>query len=69
MATVYVAEDLKHHPKVAIKVLRPELAAGATGKRSEVRSLRQTYAAEEMAPRVSHDGGARGARRSGERSR
>jgi len=27
MATVYVAEDSKHHRKVAIKVLRPELAA------------------------------------------
>ncbi|MBI2537439.1 MAG: serine/threonine protein kinase, partial [Gemmatimonadetes bacterium] len=30
MATVYLAEDLKHHRKVAIKVLRPELA-GAIG--------------------------------------
>jgi len=27
MATVYLAEDLKHRRKVAIKVLRPELAA------------------------------------------
>jgi dipeptidyl aminopeptidase/acylaminoacyl peptidase len=27
MATVYLAEDLKHHRQVAIKVLRPELAA------------------------------------------
>src|SRR6476619_4865661 len=27
MGTVYLAEDLKHHRKVAIKVLRPELAA------------------------------------------
>jgi serine/threonine protein kinase/tetratricopeptide (TPR) repeat protein len=26
MATVYLAEDLKHHRKVAVKVLRPELA-------------------------------------------
>jgi serine/threonine protein kinase/Tfp pilus assembly protein PilF len=26
MATVYLADDLKHHRKVAIKVLRPELA-------------------------------------------
>jgi len=26
-ATVYLAEALKHHRKVAIKVLRPELAA------------------------------------------
>ncbi len=27
MATVYLTEDLKHHRKVAVKVLRPELAA------------------------------------------
>src|SRR5512143_703318 len=27
MATVYLAEDLKHGRKVALKVLRPELAA------------------------------------------
>jgi eukaryotic-like serine/threonine-protein kinase len=27
MATVYLAHDLKHERKVAIKVLRPELAA------------------------------------------
>jgi len=27
MATVFMAEDLKHHRKVAIKVLKPELAA------------------------------------------
>ena len=27
MATVYLADDLKHEPKVALKVLRPELSA------------------------------------------
>jgi serine/threonine-protein kinase len=27
MATVYLAEDLKHHRKVAVKVLRPQLAS------------------------------------------
>ena len=27
MATVYLAEDLKHRRNVAVKVLRPELAA------------------------------------------
>jgi eukaryotic-like serine/threonine-protein kinase len=27
MATVYLAQDLKHHRKVALKVLRPEIAA------------------------------------------
>ena len=26
MATVYLAEDIRHHRKVAVKVLRPELA-------------------------------------------
>ena len=32
MATVYLAEDLKHERKVAIKVLRPELAYGGLGQ-------------------------------------
>ena len=27
MATVYLAQDLKHHRRVAIKVLKPEIAA------------------------------------------
>ena len=27
MTTVFLGEDLKHHRKVALKVLRPELAA------------------------------------------
>jgi serine/threonine protein kinase len=27
MATVYLAEDLRHHRRVALKVLRPELTA------------------------------------------
>ena len=33
MATVYLAEDLKHHRKVAVKVMRPELAATIGGDR------------------------------------
>ena len=33
MATVYLAEDLTHHRKVAVKVLRPELAAVLGGER------------------------------------
>ena len=33
MATVYLAEDLKHHRKVAIKVLRPELARALGAER------------------------------------
>ena len=33
MATVYLAEDLKHRRQVAVKILRPELAAGVTADR------------------------------------
>jgi len=33
MATVYLADDLKHHRQVAIKVMRPELAAAMGGDR------------------------------------
>ncbi len=33
MATVYLAEDLKHRRKVALKVLKPELAAMVGGER------------------------------------
>jgi TolB-like protein/tRNA A-37 threonylcarbamoyl transferase component Bud32 len=33
MATVYLAEDLKHHRRVALKVLRPELAAALGSER------------------------------------
>ena len=33
MATVFVADDLKHHRQVAIKVLNPELAAAVGGER------------------------------------
>ncbi len=33
MATVYLAEDVKHHRQVAVKVLRPELAAILGGER------------------------------------
>ena len=33
MATVYAAEDLKHHRRVAVKVLRPDLAAAVGPER------------------------------------
>jgi tRNA A-37 threonylcarbamoyl transferase component Bud32/TolB-like protein len=46
MATVYRAEDLKHHRQVAIKVLRPELAASL----GTDRFLREI----EMAARLQH---------------
>ncbi len=40
MATVYLAEDLRHHRKVAVKVLKPELAAvlGAERFLSEIQT-------------------------------
>ena len=33
-ATVFLAEDLKHHREVALKVLRPDLAAALGSMRS-----------------------------------
>jgi eukaryotic-like serine/threonine-protein kinase len=33
MATVYLAHDIKHYRKVAIKVMRPELSAILGGER------------------------------------
>ena len=33
MATVYLADDLKHERKVAVKVLKPELAAVVRAER------------------------------------
>jgi len=41
MATVYLAEDLKHQRKVTIKVLRPELAA-VLGANRFVQEIRTT---------------------------
>ncbi|MDH5284325.1 MAG: protein kinase, partial [Gemmatimonadota bacterium] len=40
MANVYLAQDLKHHRRVALKVLRPELAAviGAERFLAEIRT-------------------------------
>ena len=37
MATVYLADDLKHERKVALKVLKPELAAVVGAERSILR--------------------------------
>jgi serine/threonine-protein kinase len=41
MATVYLAEDLKHGRKVALKVMRPELAS-AIGPDRFLREIRTT---------------------------
>ncbi len=40
MATVYLAEDIKHERKVALRILRPELAAelGAERFLSEIKT-------------------------------
>ncbi|HVL19322.1 MAG TPA: protein kinase, partial [Gemmatimonadales bacterium] len=38
MATVYLAEDLKHHRRVAVKVLHPELS-GALGAERFLREI------------------------------
>ena len=40
MATVYLAQDLKHDRRVALKVLKPELAAGIGTERflAEIRT-------------------------------
>jgi len=46
MATVFLADDLKHHRKIAIKVLRPELAAAL----GPTRFLREI----EIAAQLSH---------------
>lgn len=46
MATIYLGEDLKHHRKVAIKVLKPELAA-ALGPKRFLREI-------EIAARLNH---------------
>jgi eukaryotic-like serine/threonine-protein kinase len=43
MATVYLAEDLKHHRRVALKVLRPELAH-ALGPERFLREIETTAA-------------------------
>ena len=45
MATVYLAEDLRHHRKVAVKVLRPELDAVVV-ENGELRVIAATPAGE-----------------------
>ena len=40
MATVYLAEDEKHHRKVALKVLAPDLAGRSAASDSCARSRR-----------------------------
>ena len=41
MATVYLAQDLKHHRKVAIKVLKTEIAAAVGAERFPSAKIRR----------------------------
>jgi hypothetical protein len=45
MATVYLTEDLKHHRKIALKVLKPELTAvvGAERFLAEIQEAAEEY--------------------------
>jgi serine/threonine-protein kinase len=62
MATVYLAEDLKHNRKVALKVLKPELAAVLGGDRF-VQEIKTTAALQhrmdEFVSRISPEGSVR----------
>jgi len=53
MATVYLAEDLKHKRKVALKVLKPELAAvlGADRFVQEITTTADGAVADNATPR------------------
>ena len=51
MATVYLAEDLRHKRKVALKVLKPELAA-VLGAERFVQEITTTAASSTPAPRT-----------------
>src|SRR5688500_9486151 len=56
MATVYLAEDLKHHRRVAIKVLKPELAA-ALGAERFLAEIRTTASLQHPHILALHDSG------------
>jgi len=59
MATVYLAHDLRHERRVAIKVLRPELAA-AIGTERFVREIKLTAGLAHPHILPLHDSGAAG---------
>ena len=50
MATVYLADDLKHERKVALKVLKPELAAvvGAERFLAEIKTIEGHFVAADV---------------------
>src|SRR4051794_24601805 len=59
MAVVYLAEDLKHHRKVAVKVLRPELGA-TLGAERFLREIEVTAALQHPHILPLHDSGRAG---------
>ena len=65
MATVYLADDLKHHRQVAIKVLRPELGSLLGGDRF-TREIQVAAALNHPHIIPLHDSGTAGQRGSGE---
>ena len=56
MATVYLAQDVKHDRKVAVKVLRPELAA-ALGAERFLQEIRVTASLQHPHILALHDSG------------
>ncbi len=48
MATVYLADDLKHERKVALKVLKPELAAVVGSLRHQARQPQRQHRKEDQ---------------------
>ena len=64
MATVYLAEDLKHDRKVALKVLTPELAA-VLGAERFVQEIKTTASLQHPNILSLFDGGTAGARDGG----
>ena len=58
MATVYLAEDVKHERKVALKVLRPELAVVVGGERflREIKIAAQLVACRQPIQKVKLQG-------------
>ncbi len=59
MATVYLAEDLKHNRKVAVKVLRPDLAA-VIGAERFLHEIRVTAKLQHPHIHALHDSGEAG---------
>ena len=56
MASVFLAEDLRHHRRVAIKVLRPELAAALGADRFLVLDVRRLGGHPHRGVRGGHGG-------------